>query len=238
MQSELCSHIGLGANFPCRMCKVGGTQKQKATQTGFLNLLKVRAFDLRKLFTDFIFRKHKPGESRKVSETRDAINEQIEIASHPMAEKDLKSHLTTSGVKDSFTHPLLLRLIQLGKDLRKEAPGREPYSVPQVREALLEELRKNGDISMNPLLDMPGTCCAEPNVHATSPASPNCTSGFDVHLDTPVEPLHTHLLGIVKYFWGQTTTVAIADGKFELFQAQLNSLEQAGLNIPNIMADF
>lgn len=62
--------------------------------------------------------------------------------------------------------------------------------------------------------------------------------GLDVHQDTPVEPLHTHLLGIVKYFWAQTIWILEKAGNFGLFQANLNSLEKAGLRIPNIMADY
>lgn len=53
-----------------------------------------------------------------------------------------------------------------------------------------------------------------------------------------MEPLHTHLLGIVKYFWAQTVWILAKEGKFALFQARLNSLARDGLNIPNIMADY
>ncbi|OBZ73359.1 hypothetical protein A0H81_07154 [Grifola frondosa] len=70
---------------------------------------------------------------------------------------------------------------------------------------------------MNPLLDLPG---------------------FDVHKDTPVEPLHTHLLGVVKYFWAQTVWVLEKRGQFVQFQARLNSLAKSGLNVPNIMGDY
>ncbi len=62
--------------------------------------------------------------------------------------------------------------------------------------------------------------------------------GLNVHLDTPVEPLHTHLLGVVKYFWAQTVWTLDKRGQFAAFQARLNSLERSGLNIPSIMADY
>ena len=57
-------------------------------------------------------------------------------------------------------------------------------------------------------------------------------------MDTPVEPLHTHLLGVVKYFWAQTVWVLEKEGKFDTFQTRLNSLSKAGLRIPNILADY
>ncbi len=63
-------------------------------------------------------------------------------------------------------------------------------------------------------------------------------TGVNVHLDTPVEPLHTHLLGVVKYFWAQTMWILEKDGHFAEFQSRLNSLERSGLNVPSILADY
>ena len=63
-------------------------------------------------------------------------------------------------------------------------------------------------------------------------------AGLDVHRDTPVEILHTHLLGVVKYFWAQTTVIAENNNTFHLLQARLNSLTRQGLDIPNILADY
>ena len=34
-QSEVCGHIGAKENFPCRKCKIGGSQKEKETNEGF-----------------------------------------------------------------------------------------------------------------------------------------------------------------------------------------------------------
>ena len=45
-------------------------------------------------------------------------------------------------------------------------------------------------------------------------------------------------MGVLKYFWGQTTWIIERKGFWATFQARLNSLDQEGLNIPNIMADY
>jgi hypothetical protein len=45
-------------------------------------------------------------------------------------------------------------------------------------------------------------------------------------------------LGIVKYFWGQTTFLLEKAKKLDVFQSRLNSVVQDGLNIPKIPADY
>lgn len=57
-------------------------------------------------------------------------------------------------------------------------------------------------------------------------------------MDTPTEILHTILLGIVKYFWGQTIHIIIAEKKMDIFQARLQSISSDGLSIPQIMASY
>ncbi|ETW85042.1 hypothetical protein HETIRDRAFT_25488, partial [Heterobasidion irregulare TC 32-1] len=60
----------------------------------------------------------------------------------------------------------------------------------------------------------------------------------DIHKDTPTEILHTILLGIVKYFWGQTVFFLEKAKQFHIFQIHLNSIASDGLNIPAIPADY
>lgn len=64
-----------------------------------------------------------------------------------------------------------------------------------------------------------------------------CT-GVDIHKDTPTEILHTILLGVVKYFWGQTVWYLEKGKHLPLFQTRLNSVVKDGLNIPKIPADY
>lgn len=62
--------------------------------------------------------------------------------------------------------------------------------------------------------------------------------GVDIHKDTPTELLHTILLGIVKYFWGQTMFVLDKKKTLEQFRARLNSVDPSGLDIPKLPADY
>ncbi|TBU53792.1 hypothetical protein BD310DRAFT_951832 [Dichomitus squalens] len=156
--------------------------------------------------------------TRPITATRDAIVAQLLLATHAAAEKPLKEAITASGIKDSLAMPMINRLIALGKILRRSTPTRKALSPEEVNNELYNELLKKKDTNLiNPLLRM---------------------EGLDVHRDTPVEPLHTHLLGIVKYFWAQTVWVLEKQGKFSEFQARLNSVARSGLKIPSIMADY
>ncbi|KIM55165.1 hypothetical protein SCLCIDRAFT_62674, partial [Scleroderma citrinum Foug A] len=56
----------------------------------------------------------------------------------------------------------------------------------------------------------------------------------DPHTDTPVEVLHTVLLGFVKYFWRDAVTIRIGKNKIkkELLEVHLSSFDTTGLEIP------
>ncbi|THG93127.1 hypothetical protein EW026_g8024, partial [Hermanssonia centrifuga] len=159
-----------------------------------------------------------PARPRVVKETREAILRQLILATHASAKKPVKEAMTASGVKDSFAISIINDLIAAGKVLRKSTPTQKALSAEVVNQLLTKEIKKYKDSPvMNPLLEMPA---------------------FDVHKDTPVEPLHTHLLGIMKYFWGQTMWVLEKNKHLPMFQSRLNSVNQDGLNVPNILADY
>ena len=49
-------------------------------------------------------------------------------------------------------------------------------------------------------------------------------------MDTPTEILHTVLLGVVKYFWGQTVWLLEKLHLMDTFQVRLGSIDSDGLN--------
>lgn len=62
---------------------------------------------------------------------------------------------------------------------------------------------------------------------------------YDPHLDTPVELLHTILLGIVKYVWHSSHT-PWKDGGTEksTYALRLQATDVSGLSIPAIRANY
>jgi hypothetical protein len=62
-------------------------------------------------------------------------------------------------------------------------------------------------------------------------------SGFDPPRDTPIELLHTILLGVLKYLWHSTHTSWTADQK-KTFELRLQAANTSGLSIEAIRAGY
>ncbi|KAG1873044.1 hypothetical protein DFJ58DRAFT_713597 [Suillus subalutaceus] len=59
-------------------------------------------------------------------------------------------------------------------------------------------------------------------------------TGLNVHQDMPTEILHIILLGIVKYFWGQTIWILDKAHLIKIFQTRLDNINKDGLNSPTL----
>ena len=57
-------------------------------------------------------------------------------------------------------------------------------------------------------------------------------------MDTPTEILHTVLLGVVKYFWGQTVWLLEKSHVMDTFQVCLGSIDLDGLNAPCLNTNY
>ncbi|KAG2132739.1 uncharacterized protein EDB93DRAFT_1255149 [Suillus bovinus] len=55
---------------------------------------------------------------------------------------------------------------------------------------------------------------------------------------TPTEILHTILLGVVKYFWGQTIWILDKTHLVKIFQTRLDNINKDGLNSPTLGAEY
>ncbi|KAG1844796.1 hypothetical protein DFJ58DRAFT_717578 [Suillus subalutaceus] len=100
--------------------------------------------------------------------------------------------------------------------LRKHAAGTQAMPEAEVAAVLEKEFAEllqgdKLDDTINPLLGM---------------------EGLDMHMDTPTEILHTILLGVVKYFWGQTMFLLDKAKLMGIFQVHLESVDKDGLNAP------
>ncbi|KAF9218754.1 hypothetical protein BS17DRAFT_719677, partial [Gyrodon lividus] len=61
---------------------------------------------------------------------------------------------------------------------------------------------------------------------------------MNIHQDTPTKILHTILLGIVKYYWGQTVYILDKTHLLNTFQTHLESMNKDGLNTPMLGAEY
>jgi hypothetical protein len=158
---------------------------------------------------------------RTPEDTHAEIKKQIELSMLSGGTEKVKNAVSRSGIKDSATTTIVDRLLALGKMLRKKIAGQPRLSEADVTACLARELDlllsgQSLDDRINPLLSMPG---------------------INIHKDTPTKILHTVLLGIVKYFWGQTAYILEKDQLIRVFQTRLASINQEGLNALTIHAD-
>ncbi|KAG8774581.1 hypothetical protein FRC12_001905 [Ceratobasidium sp. 428] len=163
----------------------------------------------------------KSSQLRAPHETISTIHERLTLATQPNTKTKVTNAITATGIKDSLAQIAADRLLRMGEELREQNSvnslnsRRAPNEVKAILQVELDRARNKG--CLNPLLDMPGV---------------------NVHLDTPTEILHTILLGVVKYFWGQTVYMLDKNKTLSTFQSRLSSIETDGLNIPNIRADY
>ncbi|KAE9385751.1 hypothetical protein BT96DRAFT_1006762 [Gymnopus androsaceus JB14] len=156
-QSEECSHIGHNGTFLCRVCHVGGTYAEKESDKGY------EAF-------------YNVGELRSAAETRNAILEQIRLASHGVA-SHVEAVRVASGAVDKTAEYWIPVLLSKSSEFKRKDPQR---SVDDISAELLCWLSTQTKQPYNPLLD---------------------AKYLDPSQDTPVENLHTYLLGHKKYAW-------------------------------------
>ncbi|KAI0030393.1 hypothetical protein K488DRAFT_54332 [Vararia minispora EC-137] len=151
-----------------------------------------------------------PGRPRFATETLREIIRQVSKACTGV-EKHVKDRQTSTGVKDIFTQVWIDRLISQARSLK--ASGN---SDQDVYSQLMDWVSEHYDQVFSANLRL---------------------NGFDANKDTPVELLHTILLGIVKYVWYSTHTSWSPSAK-TLYSQRLQATDIHGLSIPPIRANY
>jgi hypothetical protein len=241
MQAEASSQAGTNTTLWCRRCMSGGSKRHRISDEGYLSLMMMS----------------KP---RSVTTTIYAILEQVAMALEEGSRNRQRQLIRESGVKDSLASIVIDQILSATEKFRlsesllaveeekvmtskedkqrnKEAASKRSSEFKKKMEA---EVDRHGCELINPLLLCPGSYNGASQCFLLI-----LNTGLNVHKDTPVEILHTILLGIIKYFWGQTVYYFTntlkgkeASAAFEKLRARLHSISQDGLNIPKIAVDY
>ncbi|KAF8994931.1 hypothetical protein BDZ89DRAFT_1096970 [Hymenopellis radicata] len=156
---------------------------------------------------------HYSGTLRDAAEIKENLRKQLKQAMYGFA-KPVQLLQTATGTKDKITQEWIDVLIAKAKEMQAKDPKSSPEEIATLLEKWLDE--QPGD-KMNPLLDI---------------------AGLDPSQDTPVEILHTILLGIVKYVWHLLNTQQWSEADRALFAIRLQSTDIGGLTIPPIRASY
>jgi len=140
--------------------------------------------------------------------------------------KDLQ---TNSGVKDMFTQHWIDELIECSCAMQKSQPQ---HPLTDIQDELMKWIAEKKTAVYNPFLTLIGKC-----ICCLSASSLFTLTGFNVSSNTPVEILHTILLGIVKYIWYLLHSTW-KDTHKKIYSERLQATNTSGLSIHAIRANY
>ncbi|GAB1523427.1 hypothetical protein RhiTH_006575 [Rhizoctonia solani] len=147
------------------------------------------------------------GTLRTPNNTIESIDDQYKIAFTSNPTNRLALAQRKSGVKDTIAQSVFKQISDRRQELEEDTTLSEQEITLQLQREF--KSKSEGPGRMNPLLSL---------------------KGFNVHLDTPTETLHTILLGVVKYLWTETTQNLDKSGAFSLFSTRFQAVSVSGLN--------
>ncbi|KAJ7854678.1 hypothetical protein B0H14DRAFT_3085480 [Mycena olivaceomarginata] len=151
-----------------------------------------------------------PGVARSKEKIIVELKKQVKLACAGVA-KHVEDAQRATGVKDAYTQHWIEYLFEQYK--QKKSEGQRPKD---IESQLVQWTLDNEDKIYSGFLTL---------------------QGFDPTKDTPVEILHTILLGVVKYIWHSSHTSWSAAQK-QLYSLRLQSTNTDGLSIHAIRANY
>ncbi|KAL1758460.1 hypothetical protein FB107DRAFT_271880 [Schizophyllum commune] len=154
---------------------------------------------------------HYVGIARSASEIKHELQKQLDAAMTGVKTRVTELQSAT-GTKDKVTQRWIDILITKACEMKKK----RRHTIDEIVGTLRKWLAEQPGDKMNPLLSI---------------------AGLDPSQDTPVEILHTVLLGIVKYAW-YTLHSSWSEDERTLFTVRLQSTDISGLTIAPIRAAY
>jgi hypothetical protein len=149
MQSEISSHIGGKGNCFCRKCRVGGTQKEKATDEGYHALFEVFIFS-------HIGPRLKYPDKAGVPRTKEYIilelEKQVKLACSGVI-KPVKALQTETGVKDTYTGNAKRRSQSLGRGNSKRTCSMDSGEPGQYLQRVSDDKRLTSIVGLKFLVN-------------------------------------------------------------------------------------
>ncbi|KAJ6589471.1 hypothetical protein B0H19DRAFT_892628, partial [Mycena capillaripes] len=152
------------------------------------------------------------GVPRSAAETLEELHKQVDLACFGV-KTAVEARQTDTGIKDSYTNHWINDLLRRSQELKKANPN---LGRAEIVQQLRDWVKANNSTIYNPFLSL---------------------KGFEVSQDTPIEILHTILLGIVKYAWHSTHTSWTPAQKMT-YTLRLQATNTIGLSIPSIRANY
>ncbi|KAH9920950.1 uncharacterized protein B0H18DRAFT_1213221 [Fomitopsis serialis] len=153
-----------------------------------------------------------PGNLRNKDAIIEQLIHQIFEACSGVA-KRVQTSQTETGVKDTYTQYFIEKIIDEARTLRDMQPE---MTLDEVQQFLWAKHEPNMKEMLSPFLTL---------------------EGFDPSQDTPIELLHTILLGLVKYAWHPTHTKWNTKQK-QTYALRLQATNRDGLSVHPIRANY
>ncbi|KAK7448124.1 hypothetical protein VKT23_013883 [Stygiomarasmius scandens] len=153
-----------------------------------------------------------PGTARNCDNIKLELEEQVKLACKGVV-THIEQRQTRTGTKDAYTQYWIDNLINRFKAMKVSDPS---LTANEIQENLMEWVAANSDKIYSSFLT---------------------TKGFDPAKDTPVEILHTILLGVVKYIWYYSHSKWKPAQK-QLYAHRLQATDIQGLSINPIQAEY
>ena len=135
---------------------------------------------------------------------------------------------TSTGVKDTLTHYWINQLLTQHRNMRAEG-----LPLPEIQKLLETWVMENESCIYNQHLMTRGMVI---HMHMRNLSSLSL-QGFDPTQDSPIELLHTILLGVVRYGWHMSYSSWTSEQK-TIFATRLQATNALGINAPSIRAGY